>query len=141
MSRGESFEAMQHLIKGDFDPFITPAVKAELTSKLDTAQGGESKKSNFLQAAEAAVDVFQTAGLVVDNKMDLVGLEEKISQISFSLIQKQQAGAPKEQISALTKQQNLLEKMRDGRLEEIETNASDDIEAKASLLSDYQFLS
>jgi len=140
MARGESFEAAQHLIRGDFDLFIEPSVKAELLVKLDQAKSGEIKKSNFLQAAEAAVDIFKTSTAVINDKMDIVGLEEKISQTSFALLQAEQAGLPEERIRALTKQQNLLERIRDIRLEEIETNAVDDVDTKANLLSDYQFL-
>ena len=140
MARGESFEAAQRVIRGDFDPFIEPDVKAELLKKLDQAQKGEVTQSNFLQAAEAAVDIFQTSTDVISDKMDIVGLEEKISQTSFALIQAEQVGATPERISALTKQSNLLERIRDIKLEEIETNAKDDIETKANLLSDYQFL-
>lgn len=140
LARGESFEAAQHLIRGDFDLFIEPDVKAELLKKVDQAQAGQVKQSNFLQAAEAAVDIFQTSKDVLSDDMDIVGLEEKISGISFSLATAKQQGFTEERISALTKQSALLERLRDIKLERIETLAVDDIDTKANLLSDYQFL-
>ena len=137
MSREESFEAAQHLLRGDFDPFITSEVKAELIKKVDQAQAGEIKRSNFMQAATAAVDLFETSKDVLSNDIDIVGLEERISASSFALIQ---PGLTKERKGSLEKQQNLLERLRDVKLDRIAITASDDIETKAELLSDYQFL-
>lgn len=140
MARGEGFEAAQHLIRGDFDLFISPQVKAELTAKLNQAQAGETRKSNFIQAAEAAVDVFQTAGDVLGRNLDIVGLEEKISQVSFAIATAEQTRKSPEQIKTLEGHLQLLERMRDLELEQIEKTSKDDIETKADLLADYQFL-
>ena len=140
MARGESFEAAQHLLRGDFDVFISQPTKTELLKKLDQAQKGDSQRSNFIQAAEAAIDIFQTSKDVFNDNVDVVGLEEKISQTSFALVAAEQQDLSKERIGSLKKQQDLLERLRDIKLEQIETSAVDDIETKGRLLSDYQFL-
>ncbi len=137
ISRGEGFEAAQHLLRGDFDPFITAEVKTELIKSVDQAQAGEVTRSNFLQAADAAIDIFETSKDVISNEMGIVKLEEKISETSFAL---NQPDISEERKSVLTKQQKLLMRFRDIELDSISILATDDIETKADLMSDYQFL-
>jgi hypothetical protein len=137
MARSEGFEAAQHLIRGDFDPFITRKVKEELIKKVDQAQAGEVKRSNFLQAADVAVDIFQTSKDVIGKETGIVQLEEKISEVSFTL---NRPGLSEEQTSALKKHQSLLLRFRDIELDSISITAKDDIATKADLMPDYQFL-
>jgi hypothetical protein len=145
MARGNSFEEAQRLIRGDYDLFIDTigkdgkkSVKQELLDKLDQAQKGEAQESAFMRAARASADNFEVAKGLDSGDLDIVGLEEKISDAAFQLSQAEEEGLPADEISILQKGLDVLVLQRDAELKKISLSAVDEFETMGKLSASLQ---
>jgi hypothetical protein len=140
LDQGKSFEAAQLLMQGKFDPFITADTKRDLLEGVDKAQKGAQTRSEFMRAAQSVTEMFGASGAVISGDIGIADIEEKLSQTGYDLVNAQKNNASASEVRVLRNQQEMLQNLRNAKLESISSTAIDDIETKGELLAQYNTL-